>query len=42
MDTAQKATAVVAEVASNQSRTSPERFMTFMLAESRLFRIKGA
>lgn len=39
VETAQKATAVVAEVASNQSRTSPERFIATMLAEMGLLLI---
>ena len=41
LDTAQNATPVVAIVANNQSRTIPERFMANMLAETRVFRIKG-
>ena len=41
METAQKATAVVAEVANNQSKTGPERFIATMLAEMCLFLING-
>jgi hypothetical protein len=41
VETAQKATAVVAEVANNQAKTSPHRFMAIMLVETRLFRIRG-